>query len=196
VTFICGSKAFALVAAGSLFMRPSALVIAALSDQERPAMARNIAAGDPGRALQIGREFHYVIHTAWLVTAVLAAVILIWFPAAIVKHGYDRNAITICIVLWALITAVRGVRTPSGTLLQAAREFRALADASTKSSAVALAGTLALLLMAGPVASLGGILIGDIVMWAMIESGLRMWKAARIPPEPAPIPSGCLSEGV
>ncbi len=179
VIFICGSKAFALIAAGSLFMRPFSLVASALPDQERPAMARSIAAGDMARASQIGREFLAVIGAIWAATTILAAVVLIWFPSLILKKGFDKTDLICVVMLWAAITAVRGVRAPGATLLQAARQFRPLADASTKSSIVALITTLALLLLAGPVGSLGGILLGDIVMWMVISSGLRNWKAAR-----------------
>jgi O-antigen/teichoic acid export membrane protein len=179
VTFISGSKAFALIAAGSLFMRPFSLVVAALPDQERPAMARSIAAGDMDRAFQVGREFLAVIGAIWAATTILAAVVLIWFPFLILKKGFAKTDLICVVVLWALITAVRGIRAPGATLLQAAGQFRPLADASTKSSIVALIATLALLLLVGPVGSLGGILLGDVVMWMVIASGLRTWKASR-----------------
>ena len=42
VTFISGPKAFAVLALGSLLMRPASLVLSALPDIERPRMARKI----------------------------------------------------------------------------------------------------------------------------------------------------------
>ena len=42
VTFISGPKAFAVLALGSLLMRPASLVLSALPDIERPRMAAKI----------------------------------------------------------------------------------------------------------------------------------------------------------
>lgn len=179
VTFICGSKAFALLAVGSLFMRPFSLLAAALPDQERPAMARSIAAGDALRALKIAREFRTVIGAIWVATIIFAATVLIWFPTLVIRKGYDKNDVIVVVVLWGLITAVRGIRAADAVLLQAAREFRPLADAGTKSCVVAMAATLILLLIGGPVASLGGILIGDVVMLAVIMKAVHAWKLNR-----------------
>lgn len=176
VTFISGPKAFALLAVGSLFMRPFSLISSALPDQERPAMARSIAAGDMSRAQRIAREFLLVIGAIWLATLTLSAVVLTWFPSLIIKKGYDKNDVIAVVVMWGLITAVRGIRAPDTVLLQAARAFRPLADASAKSGVAALLATLLLLLLAGPIASLGGILIGDIVMWVMIMFGVRNYN--------------------
>ena len=50
VTFIAGPGAFALLALGMLLMRPASLMQSALTDLERPAMARAIGAKD-GKAL-------------------------------------------------------------------------------------------------------------------------------------------------
>ena len=180
VTFFSGPKAFALLAVGSLFMRPFSLISAALPDQERPAMARSIAAGDTARAQRIAREFLLVIGAIWLATLALAAFILVWFPSLIIKKGYDKNEVVAVVVMWGLISAVRGMRAPDNVLLQAARAFRPLADASAKSSIAAVVATLLLLLLAGPVASLGGILIGDVVMWVMIMFAVRNYNLHRI----------------
>jgi hypothetical protein len=176
VTFICGSKAFALLAVGSLFMRPYSVVAAALPDQERPAMARSIAGGDPSRALRIAREFRVVIAGMWLPTLFAAGAILHWYPMLVTKKGYDKSDVIIVVAFWALITAVRGIRSADAVLLQAAREFRTLADAAAKSSIVTLVATLLLLLAFGPIASLGGILVGDVVMLVSIMVAVRRWR--------------------
>lgn len=176
VTFISGARAFALIAVGALFMRPFSLVVSALPDQERPAMATSIARGDARRALAIAREYRLVLSAVWLGTVVLSTVVLLWFPALVIKKGYDVHDVVIVVVLWSLVAAIRGIRAPDGVLLQAAREFRPLADASVKSSAVSLVATLALLLAFGPIASLLGILLGDLVMLAEIVTGVRKWK--------------------
>jgi len=177
VTFVSGPKAFALLAVGSLFMRPVALCLSALPDLERPAMARKIAAGQSVRAYAHVREFRMAALGMWICTIVLSVVVMRWFPSLILKHGYNGNDVTTVVALWAAIMAVRVLRTPESVLLQAAREFRPLAGASLWSSIVSLTLTLGLLLMAGPVASLCGILIGDLVMTAKILVLARQWRA-------------------
>jgi hypothetical protein len=65
VTFISGPGAFALLALGMLLMRPASLMQSALTDLERPAMARAIGAKD-GRALaRIQRHFSVGLGAAW-----------------------------------------------------------------------------------------------------------------------------------
>jgi O-antigen/teichoic acid export membrane protein len=177
VTFISGPKAFALLAVGSLFMRPVSLCLSALPDLERPAMARKIAAGHATSAYRHVREFRAAAIVIWLCTIVLSVVVMHWFPTLILKHGYDARDVSIVVVLWATIMAVRLLRTPESVLLQAAREFRPLAGASLWSSVVSLALTLGLLLVAGPIASLCGILAGDLVMTAKILVLARKWRA-------------------
>jgi O-antigen/teichoic acid export membrane protein len=178
VTLIAGPAAFALLAVGALLMRPISLVYAALPDVERPAMARAIAAGDAGRALRIVKQFRTAVGAMWVVTVLVAGAILIWFPYLVLKQGYGRSEALTVLALFAAIMAVRAVRTPESVLLQAAREFRPLARASLWSSVMSLAATLVLLLVAGPIASLGGILAGEALMTANIVDVSRRWRRA------------------
>lgn len=188
VTFIAGAGAFAPIAVGALFMRPFTLVISALPDQERPAMARHIAKGDPGRAAGIANEYRLVLCALWLATLALTVAVIVWFPGLLIRHSYSRPAILEAVVLWSLISAVRGYRGPDAVLLQAAREFKSLANASLRSSGISLVATLALLLLLGPVASLGGILLGDVVMLFIIVAGVRTWRAhTTSAPVPEPV---------
>jgi hypothetical protein len=127
-------------------------------------------------ALKIAKEYSYVIGLIWFASAVLAGIILIWHPSLFIRRGYDKHQFVLVVVLWALISAVRGLRSPDAVVLQAARQFRALADASTKSSIITLIATAILLVLVSPAASLAGILIGDVVMWGFILLELGRWK--------------------
>ena len=176
VTFICGSNAFAIIAVGALFMRPFSLLLSALPDREEPIMARTIAAGEIKRALRSAKEYRAVVAALWTANQLLAASILIWFPALIARKGYDAPSIVAVVAIWALIAAVRGARAPGVMLLFSARKFQALASASVLSSVVALLATLALLLAVGPVLSLFGILAGDAAMWLAVSASVRSWK--------------------
>ena len=57
VTFFAGPGAFALLAVGTLLMRPISLIQSALPDLERPAMTRAIVARDLKKLLRIKYEF-------------------------------------------------------------------------------------------------------------------------------------------
>ena len=178
VTFISGAHAFALLAIGSLMVRPISLVLTALPDRERPAIARALAAGDVRSALRTIVEFRWAAGAVWLGTVALAAAILIWFPYLVIRHGFDGRSVIDVVVLWTLIVAVRAARAPEQAFLTAAGEFHALARAGLTGSAVSLAGTLALLLLFGPVASLGGIVAGEAAMSLRIMALMRRWRRA------------------
>ncbi|MBI3677563.1 MAG: hypothetical protein HY243_13205 [Proteobacteria bacterium] len=178
VTFISGPKAFALLAVGSLVMRPVSLVLSALPDLERPRMAREIAAGRFAAAFKCVKEFRTAAGAIWLAAVGLAGVILMWFPHVLLKRGYDATDVVIAVGAWALIMALRALRTPDSVLLQAAREFQPLAGASKRSSIISVVATLLLLLAAGPLASLGGIVAGELAMLASTLSLARRWKQA------------------
>lgn len=178
VTFLFGPSAFALLAAGSLLMRPVMLVLAALPDRERTEIARRIRAGNHAGALKAVKEFGTAGGAVWLATVVLAGAILMLFPHVILKPGYDERQMLAVLAFWVAITAVRVARTPESVLLQAAGAFQKLAGASLWSSIASLALTLYLALSFGPIASLGGILAGDVVLAGCIFSLSRAWKRA------------------
>src|SRR5262249_34243731 len=114
-----------------------------------------------------------------LLTLIACAVVLAVFPSLILKPEYDRTGIAIVVALWAAIMAVRALRTPEAVRRQAARESRPPAGASVWASLAALALTLALLLAFGPIASLLGVLIGDVVLTERVFALARAWKIAR-----------------
>jgi hypothetical protein len=74
--------------------------------------------------------------------------------------------------------AIRTLRAPHAMLLQAAGEFKTLASIGTKSGIVSVVATLGLLLAFGPIASLGGVLLGDLTILLVIMSLTREWKLA------------------
>lgn len=180
VTFLSGSGAFALLALGTLMMRPISLVQGALPDLERPTMTRSMVARDwPGLA-RIRRDFRAVLLAVWAATSLLAVGLLVWFPALLLKKGYPESQVILVTAIAATIMMVRNFRTPLAVELQAAGEFKALAAIGTKSCAVSLIGTLALLLAFGPIASLGGILAGEaVILWAVWRL-TRAWRAAHV----------------
>lgn len=177
VTLISGPKAFALLALGSLFMRPASLVMTALPDAERATMARALNAGKFGEAMRAVFQFRVAGLTVLTGTSVLAAIIMIWFPQLILKRGYDETSVVAVICIWIAVMAIRALRTPESVLLQAGGEFKPLASASVNSSVVSLLFTSILLLAFGPIVSLGGVLAGEAVMALKIFAQARKWRA-------------------
>jgi O-antigen/teichoic acid export membrane protein len=180
VTFIAGPGAFALLALGMLLMRPAALVQSALPDMERPAMARAIAASDRMALTRTLRDFSFGLGTAWTATILLAAAILVWFPELVLKKGYDLHDVMLVAGISAAIMLLRSLRTPPSILLQAGGAFKPLARIAAEAALVSLGATLILLYVFGTVASLGGILLGDIVILARTKSLARRWRRAHV----------------
>lgn len=180
VTFVAGSQSFALLAVGTLFMRPVSLCLSALSDVERPFMAQSIARGEIAKAERCAREFRTMGMVMWAGTVLLCASVLAWAPQLVLKQNYRLGDVSLVVALWAAIMALRLVRTPQSVLLQAAGEFRALAQTTYLSSVVSVLLTLALLLAFGPIVSLVGILGGDAVMTAQIYLAARKWRRGHV----------------
>lgn len=177
VTFISGPGPFALLAVGQILMRPASLVQSALPDVERPAMTRVIAAGDrPGRT-RLLKDFRLVLLAVWMLTAILAAAILVWAPQLLLKNTYSQSDALLVTFLTGAIMLVRSFRTPPATLMQAAGELKALANIAAATSPIAILLTLAFLLAWGPAASLLGILAGEIVILAMLNRKMAGWEA-------------------
>ena len=178
VTFISGAGSFALLALGMLLLRPASLMQSALPDLERPAMSRAIAANDMTALSRIQRHFTWGLAAAWLVNILLCAAVLAFFPQLVLKKGYALHDVIVVAALSSVIMAVRAWRTPLAVLLQAAGAFKQLAGIGTTSGTLSVFATLALLLTVGPIASLGGIFLGELVILARVIQMTRDWKAA------------------
>jgi hypothetical protein len=176
VTFISGAGSFALLALGMLLMRPASLMQSALPDLERPAMSRAIAATDSAALSRILRHFACGLWATWLVNALLCAAVLAFFPLLVLKKGYALHDVIAVAILSAVIMAVRAWRTPLAVLLQAAGEFKELASIGTASGTLSVLATLALLLAFGPIASLGGIFLGELVILIRVIQMVRDWR--------------------
>jgi O-antigen/teichoic acid export membrane protein len=177
VTFISGAGAFALLALGMLLLRPSALAQSSLPDLERPAMARAIAARDFAGLDRIRRHFTWGLSAAWIANLALCAIILTVFPALVLKKGYAIHDAALVAIISAAVMGIRVLRTPLAVQLQAAGEFKALAGIGSISSVISVIATLALLLAFGPIASLGGIFLGEMVILIRLRHMTRDWRA-------------------
>ena len=178
VTFISGPGAFALLALGMLLMRPASLMQSALTDLERPAMARAIGASDRTALTRIQRHFTFGLGATWLANILLCAALLAFFPAAVVRESYSLENVIIIVSICALVMAMRAFRTPLAVLLQAAGRFKELAGIGAASAMVSLLATMSLLFVAGPVLSMGGIVLGELVILVLCHEAVRNRKRA------------------
>ncbi|HZQ40546.1 MAG TPA: hypothetical protein VFA87_07125 [Rhizomicrobium sp.] len=178
VTFISGPGSFALLALGMLLFRPASLMQSALPDLERPAMARAIAAHDMAAVARVQHHFAWGLAAAWAINILACAALLAFFPLLVLKKGYALHDVVVVAGLSAVIMAVRAWRTPPATLLQAAGQFKELASIGTISGAVSVAATLGLLLTLGPIASLAGILLGELVILVRVRQMAHDWWKA------------------
>jgi hypothetical protein len=175
VTFISGPGAFGLLALGALFMRPASLVLSALPDIDMPVMARRIAQGDIKGAFRVVREFRTAAMAVLTATVILAFALVIWFPHLLLKNFAVPEVLWV-LGFWITITMLRAVRTPEAVFVQATADYPALARIAAFSCVAALALTLVLLVAFGPIASLGGVLAGEVVITLMLFPLTRVWR--------------------
>jgi O-antigen/teichoic acid export membrane protein len=162
-----------------LLIRPASLVQSALPDLERPAMTRQIAARDWRGLARTRREFGAGLIAMLAVTLALDAGLLIWFPGLILKKGYSLHDVSIVAAISAVIMAIRCLRAPPALLLQAMGAFKQSAAISLKTSAISVIATLILLLAFGPIASLGGVALGELAFLLYCRKLASAWEAQR-----------------
>lgn len=179
VTFISGPGAFGLLALGALFMRPASLVLGALPDIDQPVMARKIAERDLKGAFGVVNEFRTAAGAVLAGTVLLALLLVFWFPHLLLKN-FQVHDVLIVLAFWSAITLLRVVRTPEAVFIMASGGYSRLAWISGVSSVVALLLTLALLIMVGPLWSLGGVLAGEAMMVAMLFPLTNRWRRQRV----------------
>jgi hypothetical protein len=176
VALICGPAAFAPVAASALLIRPIGVVINALSEFERPRLAWQIGQGNVAGAFGAIAMFRSVLTVAWVGSAIVAAVLLGVSPRLVFPAAYDLDFQFAGTALWMAVALVRQWRAPESVLLQAAGEFRALAQVSMVSSIVSVAAVAVFLSTAGPLWSIAGILGGETVCSAWTWRQCRRYR--------------------
>ncbi|WP_374331326.1 lipopolysaccharide biosynthesis protein [Aestuariivirga sp.] len=179
VSGFAGAAAFAPLAAAALFTRPVALAITSLTQLERPALSKAIAAQDVGRARATCRSFFIVLLLIWLAVTIAACVILVAKPDLLAGKHYAPAELQLAFAFLALIALAQVFQTPASVFLQAAGEFRSLAMASALSSIASILLAAAALVAAGPVYSLLGIVAGKVMMAVQVLRRSRKWEADR-----------------
>lgn len=177
VTLLAGPAAFAPIAVGMLFFRPVNVCVTALTQLERPRMARAVAKGDHAAARGSARAFLAALTVIWAGTAALAALVLWAFPHILIKPTLSLNIVAIAVALSALLTLVQCIQTPISVLTQSRGAFRPLATTSVRSCIFGIAAVTALTLAAPAVYSIAGVVFAQLVMMLGIYRLDRQWRA-------------------
>jgi putative peptidoglycan lipid II flippase len=166
VTGIAGPAAFALIAAAMLPFRPVGVMSAALVQYERPRLARAIAAGNLELARAKAGGLRLALLSTWFAGSLLALLFLLpqtGLSGLISPPEYDPVGLALASLLWCSVWLLRALREAPSALLQGAGAFRPLALASCASALVSVLGVLGLLLLSGPLASMFGLIAGELV---------------------------------
>ena len=188
VTLFIGPAAFAPLSASALLMRPISVVTNALTDFERPQMARQISDGRIDLARRGVSLFRFALMAMWAATAVAAWLVLAYAPRLLFPAQYELHVLAIGAALWMSVAAIRLLRQPDSVLLQAAGRFRPLAYASVASCGISISAVALLLLFSGPLWSIAGIFLGELVCAIMIWRQARRWREAHPAAAPTTTP--------
>jgi hypothetical protein len=163
LTMFAGPGTFAPIAASALLIRPIGVFVNALTEMERPSVARLLGQGDHARAFHTLRLFRTIMLVTWLLGAGLAVLILAYVPSLVFPSSYTFRFLVIGTSLWMLVMFARQWRAPDSVLLQAAGDFRTLARASMLSACSSVVAVVGLLATSEPVWSIGGIVVGETI---------------------------------
>jgi GT2 family glycosyltransferase len=176
VTIFMGPAAFAPLSASSLVIRPLNVFMNALTDFDRPEFAR-LAGKRDLEAIQRGvRRFEAALAVAWLGTAALTVLIIMFFPEMLRPSAYHFDDVVKALLIWMVVAGARTLRIAQNTFLQGAGEFRGLARITAISSVVSLVAVALLVATQSAVLSLLGVLAGEMTATALTRIELRAWR--------------------
>ena len=178
VTAMLGPAAFAPLGVAVLFLRPLNVCITALTQTERPRMARELADGGAAAAYRSLRHFRMILFAIWGATVMLAAAILGFAAHLVVPATLDVQAVRIAMALSAVIALIQCASVPPSVLLQAADRFRSLAMTSILACGVSVVAVLMMLTMLPAAWTLAGIALGQLAMFAGIRAAERAWRGS------------------
>lgn len=187
VTLFAGPAAYAPIAATALMIRPIGVAQNALVEYERAQMAMDIASRRTAAIRSATRWFRAILIGAWLATAALLAGLLAFAPRLIFPHDYPLQTLVAGTALWMGVAAIRLIRSPESTVLEAGGAFRALARGSSISCVVSVAVVGFMLVAAGPLWSILGIMLGEAVFLIFVRKHAKRWLASRQNSTPPPL---------
>jgi O-antigen/teichoic acid export membrane protein len=185
VTLLHGAAAFAPLAASALLLRPVNVAQNALSDFERPQLARLIGDNDRAAIPRSLLVFRLALCGIWIGSVLVGLALFLFAPRLLFPPAYDLQFLVTASLLWAVVAALRLLQTPESALLQAAGEFKDLAMASVWASIGSVLGVLALVLFAGTLWSIAGLIAGAAIYLLWTYRYARRWSARQAVAAPA-----------
>lgn len=179
VTLFAGPAAFAPIAVGMLFFRPVNVCITALTQLERPRMARAVGQGDERSARGSVRAFMAALGVIWVATAITAALILWIVPQVIIKPTLSVETVMVAVGLCAALSLVQCLQAPMSVLTQARGAFRPLAATSARSCFVGVVAVVAITFLAPSVYTIAGVVLAQLVMMLGIWRLDHDWRRAQ-----------------
>lgn len=177
VTLIAGPAAYAPIAATALMIRPIGVLQNALVEYERAHMAIDLAAGRVRAVFRSAMQFRLMLIAVLLATAAAVAAMFVLAPRLIFPAHYPLETLITGAALWMVVAALRMIRAPEATMLQAAGAFQRLAWASAASCGFSVAAVLLLVFLLDPLWSIGGIIVGEAAFCAWIVRQSLRWRA-------------------
>ncbi|UPJ41143.1 hypothetical protein IVB40_28240 [Bradyrhizobium sp. 40] len=174
ITLLSGASAYAPIAAAGLVIRPITLCANAITDIERPRIAQEVERSSEKLSHSL-TTFRAILFAGWLASAGLLYLVACQRPN-LIFGGYDFAMMIHASSIWLVISLFRSLARPESVLLQATGQFEILATANVFGGAVSVISCGLLFLVYGSVASLYGILLGDLTAALMTWSRGRAWQ--------------------
>jgi hypothetical protein len=169
ITAILGPAALAPLAASMLVTRPVSVISTALSDFERPRLARQIGEGRFAELRQSVVLFRWAIAAAWTITALAVVAVFLIAPRLIFPPKYDLAYIALGSTLWMIVAGARLAAIPPSCVLIASGSFRLLAQTSLWTGLFALLAVGGLMMVVDVIWSILGILLGVAAYAALLQ---------------------------
>ncbi len=182
VTFMAGPQAFAPIAVAALFWRPLTVVLPSLMLIERPIMARQLAKEDVDGARATARSFLRIVLTILAGNVVLAVAVALVFHDKVASLPYEASTLYTACSLWFIVVLIQSMRIPASSLIQAARQFKPLAQTSLIAAPVTMLVAAGIIYAVSPIASIVGIIAGEVVMTALV---FRLTRRKQLFDQPA-----------
>lgn len=170
VVLLSGAAAFAPIAAAMLFFRPLAVVLGSLQQSERPLLVRALTSNNFTKVRQLLRFMRRAAVGAFALNLLAILLVYQFTPHWLWPDPSSRSAFSYAMAIWSLIALLRSLRLPVSSQLQALDQFAPLAQATYVSALCTVPLVLLGWWLAGPVASLLGVLAGELVL------GLLMFR--------------------
>ena len=174
-----GSAAFAPLAAAMLFFRPLAVVLGSLLQSERPMLVKAQNAGNHQQVQQLRASISNIAIVAFSGNGLVLFLIFMFWPAWLWPESATRNESAWALMLWSLIALLRALRASISAWMQAADQFQPLARVTYLSAAWTIPAVLFCWWLAGPVASLLGVLSGEVLLYILLWRAKRKWLSTK-----------------